>query len=138
MPQFKKLTPNLVVSNVQRSLAFYTDVLGFARGMAVPEQPPFVFASVTSGSVEVFLNDAAAVLKDHPDWAAKLKPSAANSMFIEIEGPSSGEIDALHDRIKASAKIVMPLTTQWYGMREFAIEDVDGYVITFAERVEQR
>ena len=26
----------------------------------------------------------------------------------------------------------MPLVTQFYGMREFAIEDPDGYVITFA------
>ena len=28
----------------------------------------------------------------------------------------------------------MPIVTQFYGMREFAIEDPDGYVITFAER----
>ena len=31
-------------------------------------------------------------------------------------------------------KIVMPIETKFYGMREFAIEDPDGYVITFAER----
>jgi uncharacterized glyoxalase superfamily protein PhnB len=65
MPQFTKLTPNLVVASVERSLAFY----------------------------------------------------------------------ALHDRLKPSVKIVMPLVTQFYGMREFAIEDPDGYVITFAGRV---
>jgi uncharacterized glyoxalase superfamily protein PhnB len=29
----------------------------------------------------------------------------------------------------------MPLVTQFYGTREFAIEDPDGYVITFAQRV---
>ena len=29
----------------------------------------------------------------------------------------------------------MPIVTQFYGMREFAIEDPDGYIITFAERV---
>jgi catechol 2,3-dioxygenase-like lactoylglutathione lyase family enzyme len=27
--ELKKLTPNLVVANVERSLAFYRDVLGF-------------------------------------------------------------------------------------------------------------
>jgi hypothetical protein len=31
----------------------------------------------------------------------------------------------------------MPIVTQWYGMREFAIADPDGYVITFAERQAQ-
>jgi uncharacterized glyoxalase superfamily protein PhnB len=29
----------------------------------------------------------------------------------------------------------MPIETKFYGMREFAIVDPDGYVITFAERV---
>ena len=53
-------------------------------------------------------------------------------MFIEVEG-----VDALHDRLKPAVKIVMPLETKFYGMREFAIEDPDGYVITFAERVPQ-
>ena len=32
-----KITPNLIVSSVEKSLAFYTDTLGFARGMTVPE-----------------------------------------------------------------------------------------------------
>jgi lactoylglutathione lyase len=133
MPPFNKLTPNLIVSNVERSLAFYVDVLGFERGMTVPDKSPFVFASVTSGGVEIFFNDTAEVLKEHPDWAGKLKPSAGNSMFLEIVGP--GTVDALHDHVKAKARVVMPLTTQWYGMREFAIEDPDGFVITVAERV---
>jgi len=133
MPPFNKLTPNLIVSNVERSLAFYVDVLGFERGITVPDKSPFVFASVTSGGVEIFFNDTAEVLKEHPDWAGKLKPSAGNSMFLEIVGP--GAVDALHDRVKAKARVVMPLTTQWYGMREFAIEDPDGFVITVAERV---
>ena len=51
------------------------------------------------------------------------------------ERPAVDGVDALHDRLKSTVKIVMPIVTQFYGMREFAIEDPDGYVITFAERV---
>lgn len=29
----------------------------------------------------------------------------------------------------------MPLKDQFYGMREFGVEDPDGYVIFFAQRV---
>jgi len=128
MPQFKKLTPNLLVADVERSLAFYVDTLGFARGMTVPDASPFVFASVTSGDVEIFFNDAATAVKEYPAFAGK-PIGATGTMFIEVEG-----VDALHDRLKASVKIVMPIVTQFYGMREFAIEDPDGYVTTFAER----
>ena len=127
MPQFKKLTPNLLVANVERSLAFYENTLGFARGMTVPDASPFAFASVTSGSVEIFFNDAVAAAKEYPAFAGR-PIGATGTLFIEVEG-----VDALHDRLKSSLKIVMPIVTQFYGMREFAIEDPDGYILTFAE-----
>jgi uncharacterized glyoxalase superfamily protein PhnB len=128
MPHFKKITPNLLVSNVERSLAFYVDTLGFARGMTVPDASPFVFASVTSEPVEIFLNDAATAVKEYPAFAGK-PIGATGTLYIEVEG-----VDALHDRITSKVKIVMPIATQFYGMREFAIEDPDGYVLTFGER----
>ena len=145
MPSFKKLTPNLVVASVERSLAFYVDVLGFERGMTVPEQSPFVFGSVTSGPVEVFFNDAASAIKEYPSFAGK-PIGATGTMFVELDGSPEGDrgagapglnIDALHERVKSRAKITMPLVTQFYGMREFAIEDPDGYVITFAQRAQE-
>ena len=134
MPQFSKLTPNLLVANVERSVSFYVDVLGFERGMTVPEQSPFVFAAATSGAIEIFFNDAATAVKEYPAFAGK-PLGATGTMFIELE--RSGTIDALHDRIKARVTITMPIVTQFYGMREFAIADPDGYVITFAQRVKR-
>ena len=128
MPHFKKLTPNLVVANVERSLAFYVDTLGFERGLTVPEQSPLVFASVTNGPIEIFFNDAATAVKEYPRFDGK-PIGATGTLFIEVEG-----VDALHDRLKPSVNVVMPIVTKFYGMREFAIEDPDGYVITFAER----
>src|SRR5262249_13381012 len=126
-----KLTPNLIVSKVEQSLAFYVDVLGFTRVMTVPDQSPFVFASVTSGPIEIFFNDRSTVAKESPQFGGKAL-GGGNTMFIEISG-----VDAYHDSVKDRVKIVLPIVTQWYGMREFAIEDPDGYVITFAERVAQ-
>ena len=113
MPQFTKLTPNLVVADVGRSLTFYEQVLGFSLGLTVPEQPPLVFASVTSGATD------------------KVNPSAGGQMFIEM--PSA--IDEWWHAVKDRATVIMPIVTQWYGMREFAVADPDGYVITFAQRV---
>jgi lactoylglutathione lyase len=131
MPHFIRLTPNLLVGNIDRSLAFYADLLGFDRGMTVPDQPPFVFASVTSGTVEIFFNDAAAAVKEYPRFAGQ-PIGATGTMYIEVDA-----VDALHDRIKDRVNVTMPLVTQFYGVREFAIEDPDGYVITFAQRIQQ-
>ncbi len=124
----KKLTANLIVSSVSRSLAFYEDVLGFSRAFTVPEQAPFVFGAVAAGPVDIFLNDRTTVAKESPQMAG-LAFGGGNTMFIEVDG-----VDVLYERLSPQVKIVMPLVTQWYGMREFAIEDPDGYIITFAER----
>jgi uncharacterized glyoxalase superfamily protein PhnB len=128
MPRFQKLTPNLLVASVERSLAFYQDILGFSRGMTVPDVPPFAFASVTSGAVEIFFNEAASAIQEYPAFAGR-PIGATGTLFIELEG-----VDALHDRLAGRVKMVMPIETKFYGMREFAIEDPDGYIITFAER----
>jgi len=99
MPHFTKLTPNLVVANVERSLAFYVDTLGFSRGLTVPDASPFVFASVTSGAVEIFFNDAATATREYPAFANR-PIGATGTLFIEMEG-----VNALHDRLNGSVKI---------------------------------
>jgi uncharacterized glyoxalase superfamily protein PhnB len=124
-----KLTPNLVVSNVDASLRFYEDVLGFDRSMTFPEQSPFRFASVTSGPVKIFLSDRSTVTKEDPRLSG-LPLGGGNIMLIEVDG-----VDTVHARIASLVKVVMSLRTQSFGLREFAIQDPDGYVITFAERL---
>lgn len=128
---FTKLTPNLLVANVERSLAFYVGLLAFTRAMTVPDAPPFVFAILTHGPVEIFVNDAAEAVKEYPALAGR-PLGLTGTLFVEVEG-----VDALYERLKPLVKVSADIHTQWYGMREFAIEDPDGYVITFAERVPQ-
>ena len=59
---FVSATPNLLVSDMAASLAFYRDVLGFQLEQSVPDEPPFVFAWLKRGGVQLFLNDAKPVI----------------------------------------------------------------------------
>ena len=99
MPHFKKLTPNLLVANVERSLAFYVDTLGFARGMTVPDASPFVFASVTSGAGR----DLPQRRRDGGEGVSRPSPASRSApparCIIEVEG-----VDALHDRLKPNGE----------------------------------
>ena len=45
------VTPNLIVSDIDRSTAFYRDVLGFEVHATVPDQAPFVFVWLKRGGV---------------------------------------------------------------------------------------
>jgi uncharacterized glyoxalase superfamily protein PhnB len=128
--KFQKLTPNLVVRDVVASMNFYTSVLGFQAAITVPDQPPYVFGSVTNGNVEIFFNDQKMVAEDYP--ALGSRPTGGSlTLFIEVEGIQ----EVLAAVQKAGAKITMPLKDQFYGMREFAFEDPEGWVITIAERI---
>jgi len=127
-PSFEGLTPNLVVANLEKSLAFYRDVLGFELDMHVPDAPPYVFAAVKRGGVQIFLNDVSAVRKDFPALAERAR-GGGNTMYIKMTG-----VEAYHQQIQGKVKIVVPFVRQPYGMTEFGIEDPDGYVIFFAQQ----
>lgn len=126
--KIEALTPNVVVRDVQKSLEFYINVLGFKLDLHVPEQPPYVFASVVAGNAVIFLNDQ----KSIPELThAPGGIGFALNLYIKVSG-----IEDWHKKVEQSgAKIVMPLTTQFYGMKEFAFEDPDGWVLMFAEPV---
>jgi len=127
--KFISITPNLIVRDIAKSTAFYRDVLGFKVHQTVPEAEPFVFVWLERDGVPVFLNDSKAAAHDYPD-AARLPQGGSVTMFFVITG-----VDAYHAAVSPRANVVMPLKTQFYGMREFAVTDPDGHIITFAERV---
>jgi len=123
----KKLTPNLIVADVERSMTFYRDVLGFVVERTVPDAAPYVFAIVQSGNVEVYLNASGPATEEYP--AFKGRPLGGTlTLFIEVE-----DIRGSYCQLKDRVPVVMPLETKWYGVTEFAFLDPDGYVITFAQ-----
>jgi catechol 2,3-dioxygenase-like lactoylglutathione lyase family enzyme len=129
MTQFTSVTPNLLVSDIDRSSAFYRDVLDLTVKETVPDAAPFVFVWLERDGVSVFLNDRKAVEHEIAGVSARQFGGTAMMYFIITD------VDDYHTRVAPRAQVVMPLKTQFYGMREFAIEDPDGHVLTFAQRV---
>ena len=125
------ITPNLITDDIDRATAFYRDVLGFTVVTTVPDAPPFVFVWLQRDDVNVFLNDAATVKKENPGATSLVVGASGAAIFVHAEG-----VAELWEQVRGRAAVIMPLKDQWYGMREFSVADADGYVITFAERLE--
>jgi uncharacterized glyoxalase superfamily protein PhnB len=133
--KFNDVTPNLIVGDMARSQAFYRDVLGFSTVATVPDAAPFVFAWMQRDTVSVFLNSVGSVADEQPELAARpIGGTATLFITIEADTPEAG-VDALFASVQSSARVIMPLKTQFYGMREFGIVDPDGYIIYVAQRV---
>jgi len=121
------LVPNLIVADVDRSLAFYRDILGFTLDQTVPDASPYVFAIMRSGPVQVYLNAPGPAVEEYPVF--KARPIGGTlTLFIGVTG-----IAAIYEELQPKVNVVMPLEKKWYGPTEFAFTDPDGYVITFAE-----
>jgi uncharacterized glyoxalase superfamily protein PhnB len=126
------VTPNLITNDLPRALAFYRDVLGFSVVTTVPDAAPHVFVWLQRDDVNLFLNDAETVRKENPTATSLVAGASGVAMFVHTE-----QVADYWEQVHGRATVVMALKDQWYGMREFSIADPDGYVLTFAERIEE-
>src|SRR5690606_2205708 len=119
MSRFLSVTPNLIVRDIAQSTAFYRDVLGFSVKHTVPEEAPFAFVWLERDGVPVFLNTVDAAAHDYADAGQRPAGGTATLFFLV------SSVDTLHDTVAPRAAVVMPLKTQFYGMREFSVLDPD-------------
>lgn len=124
---FQKLTPNMMVDNVDETVDFYRNVLGFDLVMTVPENGPFDWALMKRGTVEVMFQTRASLTEALPLF--KERPlGGALTFYIDMRG-----VEALYEQVRSQVTVVQDLQTTFYGTREFAIEDCNGFILTFAE-----
>ena len=81
-----------------------------------------------SGNVEVFFQRSDTFQEDVV-FSRGLPIGASVSFYVEIEG-----IEAFYQSLKQKQLPVTELRTTWYGMREFYVTDVNGYILGFAEK----
>ena len=123
----KKLTPNLMVEDVNQTVDFYTNILGFNALATVPETGQLHWAMLKQGEVEIQLQLRASLTEELPIFRDK-PIGGALTLYIGVEG-----IEELHDRLKDKVTIVQDMHTTFYGTKEFAIQDPNGFVLSFSQ-----
>jgi uncharacterized glyoxalase superfamily protein PhnB len=124
----KKITPVLLVNEIEPILSFWIDRLGFAKTIEVPNGNKLVFVAFQKGGVEVMYQTYASVEHDAPPAMAAAARKGPTYLYLEVEN-----LDAVLAAMKDVQK-VMPERTAFYGMREFAVQDPAGHFITFAQQ----
>jgi len=125
----KKLTPNLMVEDVNETVTFYQDVLGFALLASVSEEGQFNWAMMQHDAVEIMFLSRASLTKDVPLFKDKAFGGSL-TLYIDVE-----DIKGRYGQVQNRVTILHEMTTTFYGMREFTIQDCNGYVLTFAQAV---
>jgi uncharacterized glyoxalase superfamily protein PhnB len=123
----KKITPVLLVNEIEPILSFWVDRLGFAKAIEVPDGNKLGFVAFQKGPVEVMYQTYASVEHDAPPAMATAARKGPTYLYLEVDN-----LDAVLAAMKNVQKI-MPERTAFYGMREFAVQDPAGHFITFAQ-----
>jgi catechol 2,3-dioxygenase-like lactoylglutathione lyase family enzyme len=117
------ISPFFIVSNVDQTIAFYRDKLGFETRFQQPGRNPF-FAIIGRGGTQLFVksNEGTPPLPN-----SKRHPFMRWDAFVFAPDP-----DALAAEFAGSgAPFSVPLMDTHDGLRGFEICDPDGYVIFF-------
>jgi uncharacterized glyoxalase superfamily protein PhnB len=118
-PQIRNATPVLLVRDVVKAAAYYTDKLGFTVARFWGDPPTFTIAR--RDNVFVMLNQVGAgdTFRANGDYDGRF------SVYLDVS-----DADALHAEFQANgADIICPPEDQPYMMREFQVRDLDGHVL---------
>lgn len=126
------IIPNLMVQDMQASLTFYREILGFELQFALdadrkmhpdPAGKPIIFATLQWGEAQLMLQTVESLAEELSTFAADSKPAASGTIYLRGYHP-----ELLADKDIADITIKGPFQ-QWYGMQELYLRDPDGYVI---------
>lgn len=126
----KKLTPVILVEEIEPCLPFWVERLGFAKTAEVPEGEKLGFVMLAKDGVQVMYQSRASVAKDVPALAqGEFRPTTG--LFVEVSN--------LKDVIAKmkGAEVVVPERTTFYGAHELGVREPGGSVVIFAEFAEQ-
>jgi len=125
---YKDMTTNLMVESVDESVAFYQDVLGFSVVASVPSSSGNLqFAIMAKDDLSLMFQERSNLIEEYPTLATeKVQPSV--TLYIIVDNFAD-----LYQELKGTHEILCDIHETFYGAKEFAVADNNGYVLTFAE-----
>lgn len=118
MATYKQVMPVLRVTDLDRSLAFYVDLLGL-KVLWRAEGGDGENCMLQSGGITLMISTGSHLGK---------KPGFSGTFYFTMTG-----VKALHERIKDHVEFSWPLEEMEYGTLEFGVKDPDGYLIGLTE-----
>lgn len=111
----------LAVPDLERSAAFYRDVLGFE------------IREMGGAGWKMYVRDACRIMAGECPSATPVSELGDHSYFAYLV---VDDIDALSANVEAAgAEFVKRLVTEPWGMREFGVRTIDGHRLMFGQEV---
>ena len=117
-----------MVENVNKTAKYYQTTLGFEVLMTVPDSGIFDFAMLKLDNAVIMFQSMKSFIEAMPAYKNQ-EVGGSLLLYFDVEN-----LDKIYDRVKSvNAEITVDINTTFYGKREFAMKDCDGYLLVFAE-----
>lgn len=138
LDNWAKLVPELIVTDISRSLSFWCDLIGFTVSYDRSEEK---FAYLNLQGAQIMLEQ----FNEHDrDWeTAPLEAPFGRGINFQIEVP---DIQLIIERLnQMNWPIFIPIEERWYaadevelGQLQFLVKDPDGYLLRLIEDLGER
>ncbi|MBT6068189.1 bleomycin resistance family protein [Candidatus Peregrinibacteria bacterium] len=125
---YKSLTPNMMVTDVNATVKWYQDNFNFKfanKGDGL--DTPLDWAIVEADGVEIFFQKVESLTEEMPVLKGK-EIGASLTLYIRV-----ADVESLYKSVKEKVKIVRDMKETFYGAKEFAVRDLNGYILVFSE-----
>ena len=117
------ISPTLAVRNMKETIEFYQNSLGFKMGMAFPDVNNPQYADLSKDGMILMFIPA-----ENIGIGSQEKLGTGVNLYMQIDG----DIDEYYKELKEKGVIIaVDIKDEPFGIRDFTIEDVDGYQLTF-------
>ncbi len=122
------ITPVLYVKDLEASLAFFSDKMGFnpiGESMPGPDGKP-AFSAIRRADNEVWLQRIAD------------RTEAALNFEMHVRLTAADDIQAIYDQIRGKGvNVYLPIKEEFWGEATFGVTDLDGFRWRFAKQVRE-
>ena len=117
------ISPTLAVRNMKAAIDYYRNSLGFEMGMAFPDAENPQYTDLSKDGMVIMLIPA-----ENLGIGSDEKLGIGVNLYLQIDG----DIDEYYDELKKNGvRITVDIKDEPFGIRDFTVEDVDGYRLTF-------
>lgn len=123
----KRLIPNLMVEDVNKTVEFYQEMLGcFELVITDPKEGKYDWAMMRCEDVEIMFQSRESLAEKVPELKnAEIGGTAV--IYIEAEN-----VEEIYHWIDSNVEIIKELHDTPWGRKEFFVRDCNGYILVFA------
>jgi hypothetical protein len=128
-PMLKKITPILIVDEIEPCLPLWVDRLGLQKVVEMPEGDRLGFVILAGEGIELMIQTRESIENEvkHDGLPAAMKPAPGRStLYLDVD-----DLDALREKV-AGFDVLLPDRRTSYGRRELWLLEPGGNLVAFS------